>query len=1254
MASADISRLLFRATQRYVGTRVQQGPVLLDSCWNEGDDERLDLRRRTIADVVGCAGTPDCGFKLSFCAPHVVIDEGVMYAGGMRFELERPRNLMGQADLLKSPLSELWHRGEIAPGYEPSLPLLVYLEGLEAPVTPIEDRELFDPALGGVDTTVRVRRFARVLFDPRPAASNATCQSLWQRWRDSPPFCPGARLDDDCTLISPVRLAVGFVDDLEAEDECERCEPAFRRGYRLAEPQAIRVMLTRDGKRFAWGFENAAPLYRVKVVGKEVELLTAPRDDFHVPLPGQTVEILSWGALLPNGEKTAEPVGTFTRVAQLDGPRKLVLEDDPTGLVSRVPPLLHGLFPADEQHAIQCDTHLYMRVWLRGPDVASPATSPIVASDGTTVHRLGTTGLTVRFDLDEGAEHGCPGDFWVIAARPEHPSRVVPWTLHDGERPHGPRRAYVPLAVARPLAPVPPVDPTIPPVIVTPTPDPGVGFPDAFVAETAADDDLGFAAPTATPCEEIGVGATAAAEFSCAPPLLLQFIPQTFELDTLAFDFGAATPTGDPVPFVFQDCRPRFSPLTRGSGCCTVTAGRGCQYETLQAAIDALPPAGGRVCIVRGTLFGRTVITARRDIEIVGAGPESVVTVDEAVPGTDPIIDIVDSERVTLRDFSVTARGVPGLRVVRSAGNPTPTATRMRGLVVRTEPSAAVGARVAIAIVDGAGDRIEDCRIAMDGTVIGREPAVYVWGADQLVARNEIATSLADEAIAWGGVQIDGGSTRVRVVGNRIEGGLGHGITLGGVAEIVGAAIPEGGWLLPSLPAASRVPIGSLMLLAGPVLALAVPPATLPLVATPTGHLRRIELRENTIVGMGGSGIAVAGFFDAALPEPLFPHVLVDRLEIVDNAIERNLRRAPSYPALATLGPTSAAAGGIALGAVQQTRIRGNTVRDNGRDVTAPTVGIFVQLGAVEIAGNRIERNGSNLVGVSGPIAGVRAGIALPEVVEAIDLDTFVPLGLPGARIVSNVIRVPEGKALQLSIAATVAILRNEIVARGDNAPFDFPTTYQVTVNALFGAGTGATVDIRSAPSSGRAVDPDLSPVGTAGTGPWGGAVLFEDNQVTLDWPDKETDPACSSVIISARESTVSFLRNQVLTKTRQPLPVPRLPFIDFVVTPANNTPKLVVCPVIVEGFGVQFCDNRLTEGYFEAAISTITRSMVPSFRHVTAQNAATHCIVVMPAGDIDLLNDEMVNGEVTGRFCDTLETFTVNESGPITAYEIE
>jgi hypothetical protein len=99
------------------------------------------------------------------------------------------------------------------------------------------------------------------------------------------------------------------------------CTPVASVGYLGAENQAIRVQLT-DESHLTWGFNNAAPLYRVQVAGDRTTatLLTPPKDQAHWPLAEQTMEILPWSAVLPNNEKIAHYQGHLTRVSAAYNP----------------------------------------------------------------------------------------------------------------------------------------------------------------------------------------------------------------------------------------------------------------------------------------------------------------------------------------------------------------------------------------------------------------------------------------------------------------------------------------------------------------------------------------------------------------------------------------------------------------------------------------------------------------------------------------------------------------------------------------------------------------------------------------------------------------------------------------------------------------------------------------------------------------------------------------------------------------------
>src|SRR5262249_12793168 len=152
---------------------------------------------------------------------------------------------------------------------------------------------------------------------------------------------------------------------------------------------------------------------------------------------GQVVEVLPWSAVLTSQEKVAEVSGFLSRVDvsyDPDTQEFYLAADLPAG------------FGADWQSRPDANSlgpgFFFLRVWNRGTDITSPLATPFAT--GTPVP-LAHTGLTVPFT---GNDHP-PADFWVIAARPESPNRVVPWLLESGRGPHGIRRFYAPLAVIK-------------------------------------------------------------------------------------------------------------------------------------------------------------------------------------------------------------------------------------------------------------------------------------------------------------------------------------------------------------------------------------------------------------------------------------------------------------------------------------------------------------------------------------------------------------------------------------------------------------------------------------------------------------------------------------------------------------------------------------------------------------------------------------------------------------------------------------
>jgi len=436
MATHDLTRSGFDPGKHYTGVRMQQGRVLTDDDFNEARRIDEEERRRTRLHMIGPAGSPDDGFRVDNAAVadgqiDFELQAGTFYLGGLKLELEEPTTFRLQPDWLLNP-------GIAAPDAERRD--LVYLEAWEQSVAAVEDEELFEVALGGPDTAGRDRLMARVRVAPDVAGTD--CEEAWEELLGAWAGAGSGSLRPDHELATDTRLTVTFSEAGVAQD---LCSPQAVGGYLGAENQAIRVQIT-EGERFTWGFDNGAPLYRALVDGDTVTLLGEPRDEAHHPLAGQILQVLPWGAVLRNGEKLAEEIGHehFSRIAGSYDPdtRQLTLADPlPAGF---------GEEWMDRSDAAKLQTsrfgqvgpqqpYVFVRIWDRGDDTTSDPAIPIV---GGTAISLGTTGLTVTF----GGVDRRPGDYWILAARPETPDRVTPWELLVERPPHGYRRFFAPIA----------------------------------------------------------------------------------------------------------------------------------------------------------------------------------------------------------------------------------------------------------------------------------------------------------------------------------------------------------------------------------------------------------------------------------------------------------------------------------------------------------------------------------------------------------------------------------------------------------------------------------------------------------------------------------------------------------------------------------------------------------------------------------------------------------------------------------------
>ena len=969
MATEEKSRDAFEPKKRYAAVGMQLGRVLLDDDFNEAERIRLEQERRVNIDVIGPVGSPDDGFKLqngpgTASGVDFEIAAGTLYLGGLRLWNPVTVKFSLQDDWLQQSPSD-------RPSLTPDRTDLVYIEAWQQPVTAAEDGELFEVALGGPDTSDRLRTMWRVHIASEVTGTDcpdawASVVSDWATLGLGSVDATGERVVDTKLKVT---YTAGVVGDL--------CTPAISAGYLGAENQTIRVQLRERGL-LTWGFDNAAPVYRATIKTgdrRTITLLTDPRDEVHWPTAGQVVEILPWSTVLSNNEKLAEDSGHLGRVETSYTPTGPNAHQFVLALADAVPLGFGEAWKTRSDMASLGTEYVFVRVWNRGDDVTSPLAIPYVV--GTPVD-LGTTGIRVTIT----GTSFVGGDHWLIAARPKTPDQVVPWDLEDGRRIHGTRRFFAPLGLIRWKA------------------------------------------------------------------------DGTFDL--------------------LHDCRPFFPPLTRLRGCCTYTVGDETssfgQFTTIQAAVNALPADGGKVCVLPGKYTEIVVLFNKTNVTIEGCGTRSKIAAPEGAPWTvlviggkniaikDLEVDCGDSLGIVLLHWTRTGK-TPGAvgEVAWISGAESLSGVRIEGVTVSCRGRAGI---LAVGCTDLC---IRECEVLVDvlaSPIIGRSdlglwPAIALFACgfvtiegNRVIAKHE-STALPGAVTssgqitytrtAMGGIQLGGGCIRVEVRRNLIVNGNGDGITLGSWAWVPDRTQPFDKmsavwdwWATFTLTVNAE---GCIEIVWDPPPGGNGNPNETTWTAVSMGDLADIRIIDNEILQMGKSGIGVARFFDLGGKDEI---IAVHGLDIHDNRIVACVKL--PIPELPSRMLDVAAQGAITLAEVRGLSLQRNQVRENGRRHTDPVCGVFalISVGAV-IENNAIVDN-APFVATQEPIRpGWRGGVVLTQAL-APATQLFSPelngvlrrqSGEPTARISDNEIVVPEGRTIVIIGYGPMSIADNHLTTRG-------------------------------------------------------------------------------------------------------------------------------------------------------------------------------------------------------------------------------
>lgn len=1133
MATKDISRLSFDPGKHYSSVRMQQGRVMIDDDWNENERIENEDRRRARVEIVGPSGSPDHGFRIAnpeiTAAGHIdfEIESGCFFLGGLRLEINQKETYRLQKDWLQQP-SDL-HPAPQGERYD-----LVYLEAWQQPVGAVEDGELFEVALGGADTSMRIRSMNRVRLEPGVQAND--CKDAWQKLVEDWKVNKKGTLNKENERVPDASLQVMFLAGGNPDDFCT---PLAAGGYLGAENQAIRVQIV-DENHLTWGFDNAAPLYRVSVneTGETVTLKTDPKDQAHWPLAGQIVEILPWSAVLPNGEKVSEIEGHLSKVESSF--------DQNTGeltLTKSVPTDFGKEWTSRDDHddLEESSFNFYMLVWNRGADQTSPEKMPFTV--GTPLP-LGNTGLEITINKDDHVS----GNYWIIAARPETPNQVVPWKLETGLAPHGIRRYYSPLALIH------------------------------------------------------------------------------WKIDA----------NGNIQGKIINDCRDTFLPLTKLRGCCTFTVGDGVKshghFNSMEHALHNLPPQGGKICLLPGLHHTNVTIDEKMDIQISGCGLHTVVHPNLG-QYQDPIFMIKNSQRIKLDNMTLISATGSVIHVDDLAGTGEPPSREI--LIHDNRMIACVQAifvKVQNEIAGNNHIRIMNNEIGMLDKAEGK-PAIFSQADDVLIERNRIIVIPAPDPddpsdprdpddpdgfydlcaelfqihtnrnslfkflygvlgymssgtftkqisyLARGGIQIGGGSEKVKIIRNRIIGGNGNGITLGHVPkQNADGTIGIRNERMTYYPTATDEKFNFLR------------DNMIPFVYD-------VSIEDNMILNMGLSGIGVPAFFKSEKVALMFG---VEDLTVYRNRIERCAHLTPDEAAGDMLDEVGF--GGVVLAACENAIIRENRIEKNGISQLEPVCGILIFYAEkIDVSDNRIINNGPRTFADDENAGrGLRGGIVIKmgfrQILNKVfDRELLFPDGVPAVKIHNNIVTHPFGQALFIMAFGPVSVIGNHLTSQGADYRVN---SYSLLAGAVFILNLGVSKDLIAAfllqgfrylAAAGPITsNSELVELVQKILYLPSGNVLFANNQTTLDLRQTDINFAFSAQTIASLDD-IAYNSNQSECTS----------LLDFLYT-----------DVALWGVTIRANDNRFQEGL------TVTLNSLFSFgfMNMASTNQATHCLQVFGA----------------------------------------
>ena len=203
----DYSRKTFNRNKHYSGVLMQQGRVQLDADWNEQLAIQLYRTGTEAQDVIGLCGVPknSDGFKIGITSSgsDLTVSPGRIYVDGILCELESKTTYGTQPDLPHPEFAVALASPSLSPPASPptSPPegaqlvledgiYIVYLDVWQREITALDDPRIREVALGGPDTTTRLKNVWQIKLLPvsealtSPPGTEVTCKTEFEEWND--------------------------------------------------------------------------------------------------------------------------------------------------------------------------------------------------------------------------------------------------------------------------------------------------------------------------------------------------------------------------------------------------------------------------------------------------------------------------------------------------------------------------------------------------------------------------------------------------------------------------------------------------------------------------------------------------------------------------------------------------------------------------------------------------------------------------------------------------------------------------------------------------------------------------------------------------------------------------------------------------------------------------------------------------------------------------------------------------------------